>query len=234
MRLDYYRDVEGFDRYVWGTEEAENRLKEFEGVYERISDYLNGKIVDVGCGAGLFTFFLEQKGHDVTGVEVNEDFVRLFEETKQKHGFRSSIIHGDAERVDLGTKHDVAVFMGNTLWHFSPKKLVNIVGNLECQGVNTFIFHYRSLVKLLFNKEWKEVFPDGRILAITGEYNDEEGYIQSVYMDIELEKKPTRERMYVWAVYVLDGVMHALGYERALRGHVPADMCEVLDVYVVR
>jgi len=73
--IKFYGDLEK-DEYIYDTEIGQQRLKEIEKIYEKIKNYLGKVILDIGCGAGLFSFYLEQKGHKVIGIDVSKELLK--------------------------------------------------------------------------------------------------------------------------------------------------------------
>jgi 2-polyprenyl-3-methyl-5-hydroxy-6-metoxy-1,4-benzoquinol methylase len=50
--------------------------------YSFIKKYLNGKILDVGCGEGAVTSFLHDKGLDIMGCDISKRAIKI---ARQKH-----------------------------------------------------------------------------------------------------------------------------------------------------
>jgi SAM-dependent methyltransferase len=236
-RLDYWRDIESFERYTFDSREGKERIQEMEAYFPEFKDFLGKRVLDIACGAGLFTFWLEQKGYEVVGVDVNEAMIELALETKKRHGFRSRFLLGDASKVRLEGRFDSAVIFGNSLFSISPKTFVGIVknvgGHLEENGY--VIINYRSLLEKLVNKEWRDIyFESERIVSFNLGYDDSQAGITKIYVDLAGEKLPTKETFYVWSSGFLEAIMEALGFALAKRLETRVSMCEVMDVYQLR
>jgi 2-polyprenyl-3-methyl-5-hydroxy-6-metoxy-1,4-benzoquinol methylase len=80
--LDYWRDVETYEKYIFDSEEGKKRIQEMERYFPEFRDFLGKRVLDVACGAGLFSFWLEQKGCEVVGVDINGAMIELAMETK--------------------------------------------------------------------------------------------------------------------------------------------------------
>ena len=232
--LDYWKDIETLERYSFDSEQGKKRIEEMEKYFDKFSKYLGKKILDVGCGAGLFTFWLEEKGFSVTGIDLNEKMLELANQTKQKHNFKSKFYLTDAEKFETNDKFDSIILFGNTIWNFSPQKFVKTIKNLEkLLNENSFILiNYRSLLELLATKQWKDPFFDSEtIVSFTLNYNDEEAYIEKMYVDLTEKKLPIKERFYVWSKAFLRAIMLALGYKLVDTIETKVDMCTTMDVF---
>jgi len=89
-------------------------------------------ILELGVGGGQASFWFDQKGYDITGIEPDERNVRLINK-KLKRG---KIIHGFIEDINLEQKFDV-IWMSHVLEHLIRPdiflKKINI--NLKQEGV---------------------------------------------------------------------------------------------------
>jgi len=236
-RLDYWRDIETYERYMFDSREGRKRIEEMERYFPEFSGFLGKRVLDVACGAGLFSFWLEQKGCEVVGVDINEAMIELALETKKRYGFKSRFLLGDASNVRLEGKFDSAVIFGNTLFSLSPKTFVNIIRNVKghLKENGYVIVNYRSLLEKLVNKEWRDVyFESERIASFNLSYDDSQAGITKIYVDLAGEKLPTKETFYVWSSGFLEAIMEALGFVLVKRLETRVSMCEVMDVYQLK
>lgn len=49
-------------------------------VYSKFADFLQGPILELGCGTGNFTQLIAESGHQVTGVDIQDSFVKVARE----------------------------------------------------------------------------------------------------------------------------------------------------------
>jgi SAM-dependent methyltransferase len=63
-RDDGYCDTQLTARYFWP-------YKKWPAIEKKALKYAKGKILDMGCGAGRHAIWLQNKGHDITGVDFS-------------------------------------------------------------------------------------------------------------------------------------------------------------------
>ena len=84
-----------------------NRLHSFR-IKEIFSIYFpkkNEKILDIGCGAGVFSFELARRGFDVIGIDYSEDAIRLCKNLAERFNLNNAeFIKEDA--MSMGIKSD--------------------------------------------------------------------------------------------------------------------------------
>jgi len=233
-RLDYWQDIETYRRYIFDSKEGKKRIEEMEKHYQEFKDFLGKRVLDVACGAGLFSFWLEQKGYEVVGIDINKEMIRLALKTKRKYNFKSQFLLGDAVSVKLKDIFDSVIIFGNTLFSLSPKTFINIIKNIKnyLKENGYVIINYRSLVEKLVNKEWKDVYFDSEnIISFIFKYNDSQAKITKIYVDLNGEKLPTKEPFYLWSSGFLEAIMEALGFVLIKRIETKVSMCEIMDIY---
>ncbi len=75
--------VERDDGYISHTSSGKQYVAEFNDWHE--SERLGlakvkGRVLDVGCGAGRVTLILQQKGHEVVGIDISEEALQVARE----------------------------------------------------------------------------------------------------------------------------------------------------------
>jgi 2-polyprenyl-3-methyl-5-hydroxy-6-metoxy-1,4-benzoquinol methylase len=68
-------------------------------------------ILDLGCGPGLYTEILAEKGHDVTGVDFSENSIEYAHKSAITKGLEIEYIIGDYLEVDLGENQYELIYM---------------------------------------------------------------------------------------------------------------------------
>lgn len=101
---------------------------EFDDYYKNKSDFIERfniwkdildkyicikkNVLDIGCGSGVFSFYLAQKGINVTGVDAAENMIKLCEEKKSNFLLNNIEFHHSTLPLLQGvplTKYDVII-----------------------------------------------------------------------------------------------------------------------------
>lgn len=69
-------------------------------IEKRALDLSIGKILDVGCGAGSHTLYLEEKGKDVKAIDTSEGAIKVCKFRGVKKAFCKDILHIKDEKYD--------------------------------------------------------------------------------------------------------------------------------------
>lgn len=83
-------------------------------------------ILDLGCGPGSISFYLINKGHNVTGVDLSELAIKSCKETKKIHNFsKGMFINESVEKYILRSrkKFDL-IIMSELIEHLTNDKVV--------------------------------------------------------------------------------------------------------------
>ena len=90
------------------------------------------KICELGCGGGVWVFYLEQKQNkEILGVDNNNKMVELFNEYKRKHNMKSHILLEDAREFVEKHKDYTFLMLDNFIFHFSRKELAEMFGKMN-------------------------------------------------------------------------------------------------------
>jgi SAM-dependent methyltransferase len=128
MLLDFHEGrrhgseiVERDDGYFDAAGGPSAYFSEYEdwGPHERKAmEYAKGRVLDVGCGAGRHSLFLQRKGMDVLGIDVSPLAVR----TARARGLkRAAVVPVTRVTRRLGT-FDTVLMLGNNFGLFGGRK----------------------------------------------------------------------------------------------------------------
>jgi SAM-dependent methyltransferase len=103
------------------------------------SRYVKGRVLDIGCGGGRWSLYLQKKGHDVLGIDISPLAIKVC----KLRGLRK-VMTGSISEVDsrLG-RFDTILMMGN----------------------NFGLFGSAGLARKLLRRFYKMTGPDARIIA---------------------------------------------------------------------
>lgn len=114
-----------------------------------------GRLLDVGCGNGIFLDQMKQLGWDVVGVEPDEGAVSI---AVQKFGLE--VLHGSLEEAKFPNGHFDAITLNHVIEHVLDPiellkeccrvlrpggKLVVVTPNIRSLGAHVFGEHWRGL-----------------------------------------------------------------------------------------
>jgi SAM-dependent methyltransferase len=89
-------------------------------------------VLDLCCGGGPFSFFLEKQGAKVTAIDFAPYMIQLAHEEASRCRSRIDFILADVLTHDLGLdRFDLAVFLGNTVSDFSPSNFSRLAGKVS-------------------------------------------------------------------------------------------------------
>jgi ubiquinone/menaquinone biosynthesis C-methylase UbiE len=89
-------------------------------VIKRINELLNkGKILDIGCGTGAFSFRFEKAGFEVVGLDLSYELIKIAKSIARKKKSNAKFIVGDAEKLPFDNDCFDICFCGAMLHHFT-------------------------------------------------------------------------------------------------------------------
>lgn len=144
------------------------RREEFiEKIYPHMRAYLKpgNRVVDLGCGAGSITIFLEEQGAQITGIDLAPGLIALAREEAIRRGAKADFIQANVLNYPLGEEiYDLAVCFGNPLTDFShqsfPKFRDQIFKALK-PGGHLILEYIDGLNRVASMREPKEVVEQG-------------------------------------------------------------------------
>lgn len=93
-------------------------------------DLCQGRVLDVGAGAGCHSLILQGRGLQVTAADISHDAVRVMEERGLAH-----VIEVDVNQWETGDKFDTILMLMNG---------IGLVGDLN--GLKSFLSHIKGMI----------------------------------------------------------------------------------------
>jgi SAM-dependent methyltransferase len=164
MTLD--QPVSVFDWFA--NQFTSGRRDEFiEKIYPHVKPYLKSgdQVVDLGCGAGSISLFLEEQGLQVTGIDLAPGLIALAREEAKRRGAKANFIQANVLNYDLGEGvYDLTVCFGNPLTDFPHQHFPGFrdhVFNALKSGGYFIIEYIDGLKRVAWMSEPKEIIEQG-------------------------------------------------------------------------
>jgi SAM-dependent methyltransferase len=112
--------IERDDHYIGTGSEAGiyfQDYKQWTPLERRAIKLAKGRVLDIGCGAGRHSLYLQQKGFDVTGIDISPGAVKVCKLRGLKKAFVRPIADIDKFKPD---SFDTILMLGN---NFVPKPM---------------------------------------------------------------------------------------------------------------
>jgi len=150
-----YSDIE--------SPEYKKRLKELKPYLTSLMRE-RGRVLDLACGVGGFSFLLEEMGHEVVGLDISDFLLEKARAYRDTRDSEVEFVKGDARKLPFeGGTFDYVVFLGNSIVHFTPLELNQVFKEVRrvLKPHGLFLLHYNDMRELLPILEGSEVIADG-------------------------------------------------------------------------
>ena len=94
--------------------------KHVRWIHERLLGGKNARILDLGCGPGLYTNALTKLGHSCVGIDFSPASIRHAAEQAKKEQLFTTFIHDDVRLVEFGIGFNLVMFLYGELNVFRP------------------------------------------------------------------------------------------------------------------
>ncbi len=78
------------------------------------------RILDLGCGPGLYTSRFAEIGHECIGIDFSPASIKHARSQASSRHLACTYVHGDVRKVDYGVDYDLAMFIFGELNVFRP------------------------------------------------------------------------------------------------------------------
>jgi len=68
-------------------------LRRFQATIDALGDVRGKKILDVGCGSGLYSIYFARAGAEVAGIDFSENMIALAEKNSKDEGVKATFQH---------------------------------------------------------------------------------------------------------------------------------------------
>ncbi|TDO24751.1 class I SAM-dependent methyltransferase [Pedobacter duraquae] len=135
--------------------------EEAEFLIDNLSAYLkpgpDSRILDIACGRGRHSVYLNKKGYDVTGIDLSEQSIRYAKQFEQKH--LHFFVH-DMRKLAFINYFDIALNLFTSFGYFETEKdhvnaLKSFRKGLKADG--SLVIDYFNTQKILKNLNPQEI-----------------------------------------------------------------------------
>jgi MPBQ/MSBQ methyltransferase len=217
---NYYKDF--FELYDPESKIARDRINNTIAILEKYlkrPDFknFNRRILDLCCGAGLYSFALEKMGMDVLGLDLQENLLSVARRYGCKIKTKTQFEQSDVRDLNLNCdKFGCAVILGNSITHFTLDDFRKIVKNVY-QSIyfdGLLVIEYRDAIQLFMNYEQvrSEGLTKKSIISFHSRYDLNEGYFVRTYYNLT-EQKYYDIKFYVWFPSLLRFITNSFGFK---------------------
>ena len=172
------RMAEAYEQFTSGEDSYSCRI-EWPCIRKMLPDLKGKSVVDLGCGTGRFTFWLEkERPGRIVGVDLAENMLSLAKEKAKKLGSHAEFFKADIAKPFTEEKFDFA--FSSTVSHYIENLdalFSNVSGMLKPGGVSIF-----SVMNPVYTAQYpvrkNEGFPDDSEWTVRYLDMRERGYIQ--------------------------------------------------------
>lgn len=86
-----------------------------------LKEYAIGSVIDVGCGSGIYTDFLFNLGHNVVGLDAQQEFIKKAQTKYPPIKF----IKGDAHKIPFPENSFDTIVLFDIIEHLDDRKVIN-------------------------------------------------------------------------------------------------------------
>lgn len=159
-------------------------------------------VLDLTCGTGSQVFWLEKRGYEVVGSDINSNMLKIAKNKAEKEKLAIKFLKGDMRTIQVG-KFDAVITIFNAIGHLTKldfeQVMRNINGNLKENGL--YIFDINNLSYLMKNDnitkltiDWQKIEGDTKVRDIQYSTIDENGILTS-YTTSHVQKSPDKPKI---------------------------------------
>jgi len=98
-------------------------FEEWWPIEKKAMEFVKGRVLDIGCGAGRHSIYLQEKGHDVTGIDKSPLAIKVC----KLRGLKKAEVTPIEEAKFKPNSFDTIIMMGNNFGLFGSFKKAQIL-----------------------------------------------------------------------------------------------------------
>jgi cyclopropane fatty-acyl-phospholipid synthase-like methyltransferase len=115
-----------------------------------------GKVLDIGCGSGVWSIFLAKRGWEVTGIDIVEKALQRAKQRVEKENVKVKFLKDDVTALkEVTTKFDLLLDTGtfHGLTHKQRKEMGREINNVASE--------HATILLLVWDPKWRGPLPRG-------------------------------------------------------------------------
>ncbi len=105
----------------WASRRAATIERHVDWIHREVLSSRPTRILDLGCGPGLYTSRLAKLGHECSGIDFSPASIAYARDYAQKANLRCAYQLEDVRKADFGSGHDLAMFIFGELNVFTQQ-----------------------------------------------------------------------------------------------------------------
>jgi SAM-dependent methyltransferase len=105
----------------WASRRALTIQNHVNWIHREVLSGRSSRILDLGCGPGLYTSRLAELGHESTGVDFSPASIEYATQFARRKHLQCSYRFADLRTADLGTNYDLGMFIYGEFNVFTPE-----------------------------------------------------------------------------------------------------------------
>lgn len=94
-------------------------------------NYNSTKIIDLGCGPGLYTELLAKKGYAVTGIDISPKSIEYAKKSAEEQKLSIQYLNEDFIHLQINEKFDFCILVYQIFATLSPSEQKNLLTNIH-------------------------------------------------------------------------------------------------------
>jgi len=212
--LDAVFDAENYLYFYGKSRMDESAEKEIKFLIEKVNIQKEMKILDLACGHGRHSNKFAEMGFDITGFDINQDFLNIARTDATEKRLNVEFIHGDMRTLEFEEEFHRILLIFTAFGYFSDSEnkliLMNIYKALKKNGLFCFDVQNRDyLIKALqpfgiLEKDGNYMLESRSFDILTGRINTKRTYIKDNRTSVA--NISLREYSYTELKIILDSV----------------------------
>jgi SAM-dependent methyltransferase len=177
-----------------------------------------GKILDLCCGPGRYVVELAQRGLDVVGIDLNEDYVTLARRLAEQEGVAAELLVGDMREVPYVNCFDAVINVGTSFGFFETeaedqRAIESLAGALKPGGCFLLEMGNRDYYLKNFEATNSSENSDGSVTEIRRSFDYVRSRINATFRR-SASRGPLETWSHSWRAYTLAEIAGLLAHGR--------------------